>query len=139
MAVTTSPIFVQTANAVPTTITAGNASRDGSGALVTLITAGTNGTRVDSITFINNAAAVGASALKIVRVFLTDAAGANPQLISEASMTAVTSSATGVGATVTISYSGGLFIKSGQIIKVAQSLCATSADNSAVWFIAADY
>lgn len=139
MAVTFAPIHIQTANAVPQTITAANTARDGSGSLVTLITAGTNGTRVDSITFTNNAAAVGASVLKVVRVFLTDNSGLNPQLIQEALLPLITSSNTVLGATVTINFPGGLFIKSGQIVKVAQSLCATTADNSSVWFIAADY
>lgn len=139
MAANFNPIFTLVPNTVPTTITAANTARDGSGALVTLVTAGTNGSRVDSITFTNSATAVGASALKVVRVFLTDAAGANPRIIAEALLPAITSSNTVIGATVTITFTNGRKMKSGQIMKVSQSLCATSADNSDVVADAGDY
>ena len=139
MPANTAPIFTLTPNATVSTITAANTARDGSGALVTAFTAGTNGSLLSSITFTNNATAVGASALKVVRVFVTDAAGANPTLLWEGLLPAVTSSNTSVGATVTWTPTNGLVIKSGQIVRVSQSLCATSADNSAVVALGGDY
>ncbi len=134
-----SPIFTITPNCSVSTITAANTARDGSGALVTAFTAGTNGSLLSSIVFTNNAATVGASVLKVVRVFVTDVAGANPTLLWEGLLPLITSSNTVIGATVTWTPTNGLVIKSGQIIKVTQSLCATAADNSAVVAQGGDY
>lgn len=139
MAANTSPIFTAIPNCQVSFITAANTARDGSGALVTAFTAGTNGSLLSTITFTNDAAAVGVSVLKVVRVFVTDTSGANPTLLSEALLPLITSSNTVIGATVTVTYTNGLVIKSGQIVKVSQSLCATSADNSAVVAQGGDY
>lgn len=139
MAANTAPIFTLVPNCAVSTITAANTARDGSGSLVTAFTAGTNGSLLSQITFTNNAAAVGASALKVVRVFITDTAGANPTMYKEALFPAITSSNTVLGATVTITFVSGLILKSGQLVKVSQSICATSADNSAVVSEGGDY
>jgi hypothetical protein len=139
MPANTSPIFTWVPNCQVSTITAANTARDGSGSLVTAFTAGSNGSLLSTITFTNNAAAVGASVLKVVRVFVTDASGATPTMLQEALMPLITSSNTVIGATITITFTNGLILKSGQIIKVAQSLCATSADNSAVVAQGGDY
>ena len=139
MAANTSPIFTLTPNCAVSQITAANAARDGSGTLVTAFTAGTNGSLINQVTFTNDATAVGGSVAKVCRVFVTDAAGANPTLLAEVSMPAATSSNTAVGATATVTFVNGLVIKSGQLIKVSQSLCATAADNSAVVVQGGDY
>lgn len=139
MAANTQPIFTAVPNSPQAFITAANTARDGSGSLVTAFTAGANGSLLVSITFTNDAAAVGASALKVVRVFVTDASGANPTLVWEGLLPAITSSNTVIGATVTWTPTNGYPIKSGQLVKVCQSLCATSADNSAVAVIGGDY
>lgn len=128
----TSPIFTLTPNAATSTIAAANTARDGSGSLVTAFTAGANGSRVDFITFTSSQATVGASSARVQRVFLTDTSGLNPTLISEVAMTAVTSSNTAIGATQTITFTNGLVINSGQLIKVSQSVYASAADGTAV-------
>lgn len=139
MAASTSPIFIAIPNCQVSFITAANTARDGSGALVTAFTAGANGSFVSSITYTNDAAAVGASVLKVMRLFITDTSGANPTLYQEVLMPLITSSNTVIGATVAMTFANGLVIKSGQLLKVSQSLCATSADNSSVVVQGGDY
>ena len=132
MAANTSPIFTLTPNAAVSTIAAANTARDGSGTLVTAFTAGANGSRVDFITFTSSQATAAASAARVQRVFLTDTAGLNPTLIQEIVLAAVTASATAIGATSTITFTNGLVINTGQIIKVSQSIYGSAADGTAV-------
>lgn len=74
-----------TASAV---ISAANTGRDGTGTIVDVLTAGTNGTRIDDITII----ATGAVTAGVVRLFLND--GANTRLWKEILVTAITPSVT---------------------------------------------
>lgn len=128
----TSPNFVSTPKATVTTIAAANTARDGSGTLVTAFTAGASGSRVDTIKFTSSQATAAASALRICRVFLTDTAGANPTLIEEVSLPAVTASNTVVGSTATITFVNGLCIASGQLVRVTQSVYGSAADGTSV-------
>ena len=130
MAANTTPIFTLTPNAALANITAANTARDGSGTLVTLFTAGANGSRVDFITFTSSQATAGASSARVQRIFLTDNTGLNPRLISEVVLAAVTASTTAIGATSTVTFTNGLVIASGQIIKVTQSVYASAADGT---------
>ena len=139
MPANTSPIFTLTPNCPSVLIDAANTARDGSGTLVTLFTAGVNGSLVNKITFTNGASAVGASALKVCRIFVTDAAGANPRLRGEVALQAATSSNTAIGATATFTFTDGLFLKAGQLIRVSQSLRATSADDTHAFAEGGDY
>lgn len=132
MPANTTPIFTLTPNCQVSFITAANTARDGSGALVTAFTAGANGSLVSQVTFTNSATAVGASVLKVMRVFLTDAAGANPTLYKEILLPLITSSNTVIGATSQIVFTNGLVLATGQLLKVSQSLRASSADDSSV-------
>jgi len=131
MAANFSPIFTLTPNAAVSTIAAANTARDGSGTLVTAFTAGANGSRVDFITFTSSQATAAASAARVQRVFLTDTSGLNPTLIQEIVLAAVTASTTAIGATSTITFTNGLVIASGQIIKVSQSIYGSAADGTA--------
>jgi len=128
----TSPIFTLTPAAVTSTIAAANTARDGSGTLVTAFTAGANGSRVDFITFTSSQATAAASAARVQRVFLTDTSGLNPILIQEVVLPAVTASNTAIGATVTITFTNGLVINEGQIIRVSQSVYGSAADGTSV-------
>jgi thiamine pyrophosphokinase len=128
MPANTSPIFTLTPKAATANIAAANTARDGSGSLVTLFTAGSNGSRVDFITFTSSQVTAAASAARVQRVFLTDESGLNPRLISEVAMSAVTASNTAIGATATITFTNGLIINTGQIIRVSQSVYGTAAD-----------
>jgi len=128
MAANTTPIFVLTPNFSTAASAAANTASDGSGALVTLFTAGANGSLITSIKASNAQIAALLSSSMVVRVFVTDTIGANPRLVSEAALPAATRSLTAVGATVTINFLGGLQLAAGQIVKVCQSAYAGVQD-----------
>lgn len=71
-------------------VSVANAGRDGSGTLVTIVTGGASGTRIDDITF---KAAVTTTA-GMVRLYLSTDNGTTNRLIREISVNAVTPSAT---------------------------------------------
>ena len=139
MPANTLPIFTLTPNATVSNVAAANTARDGSGALVTAFTAGANGSRIDFITFTSSQATPAASAARVMRIFLTDTSGANPRLIGEITMSAVTASTTAIGATSTFTFTNGLIIRSGQIIKVNQSIYGSAADATDVLARGGDY
>lgn len=122
------PIFVLTPKTVAAEITAANTARDGSGDLVSLFTAGINGSRVDFITFNSAQATAAASSAMVGRVFITDTAGLNPVLLSEIALPTITASNTVIGQTQTIFYSNGLLLDAGQELKVAISVYAGVQD-----------
>ena len=105
-----------------------NTASDGSGTLVTAFTAGINGSRLDEIRFINSQTAVALSSAMLVKVFITDNAGANPRYYDELAVAAATRAAGTIGAKVTIAFPGGLHLATGQLIKVAQSVYAGAQD-----------
>lgn len=139
MAANVQPIFVLTPNTSTASIAAANTASDGSGSLVTLFTAGANGSRVDTITFQNAQATAAASSAMVCRVFVTDNAGANPRLISEVAQAAATRTTSVIGATTTITYTNGLLLSAGQIIKVIQSVYAGAQDLQHVIARGGDY
>lgn len=132
MPANTDPIFGLNGNSKPVTLTTANTASDGSGSLTTLVTAGANGTRVDSVTFRNAQATPAASSNQLGKIFLTDIAGANPRLIGEVAITGVTRSATQIGATTTFTFSPALVMLSGQLLQVCISVRASAADDTAV-------
>lgn len=135
MAANTSPIFTVLGNMIPVHIAAANTASDGSGTLVTLLTAGSNGARVDGVQFKNAQTTAAASSAMVVRVFLSDASGANYRLVAESAHAAATRSVSAIGATTTITFATPIIMKSGQIMSVTQSVYASAADqNSAVAF-----
>ena len=127
MAANTSPIFVLTPNIGQARTTEANTASDGSGNLLTLFTAATNGSRVDNITIRNSQTTAAASAALVVRVFLTDTGGANPKLLEEVAVPAATRSTTAIGTAASITFPGGLFLKSGQILKACASVFAAAS------------
>lgn len=88
MAVTASPIFVQTPKAWIQTIATANTNRDGSGTIATVITAGANGSLVDHIDIV----ATGTTTAGVVRLYISD--GTNIYLWKEVLVTAITPSTT---------------------------------------------
>lgn len=133
------PIFTGVPKAATGTIALANTARDGSGTLLTLFTSGANGSRVDFITFTSSQVTPAASAARVQRIFLTDTAGANPKLIGEIALPAVTPSATAIGATTTFTFTNGLIINVGQIVKVSQSVYGSAADATDVVARGGDY
>lgn len=133
------PIFTLNGNFTIARIAAANTASDGSGALVTVVTAGSNGSRVDGIRFRNSQTTAAASSAMVHRVFLTDTAGANPRLIAEVATATATRSTTAVGATSIITFDQPVIMKSGQIMSVCQSVYASAADQFDAIPYAGDY
>ena len=139
MAANTTPIFTKQGNFTPARIAAANTASDGSGTLVTLVTAVTDGTRVDGVRFINSQATAAASGAKVLRIFLTDTGGINPRLIGEVVMAAATRSTTVIGATSIYTFDQAIIMKSGQLISVCMSVYAGAQDQTDAIAYAGDY
>lgn len=139
MPANTSPIFVIAGNFTVGRIAAANTASDGSGALVTIVTAGSNGARVDGVRFRNSQITAAASSAMVHRVFLTDTNGANPRLIAEVATAAATRNASTVGATSIVTFDQPVIMKSGQIMSVCQSVYASAADQFDAIAYAGDY
>lgn len=139
MAANTVPIMILSGNFTPGRIAAANTAADGSGALVTIVTAGVNGTRVDGVRFINSQATGSASAAKVMRVFLSDTGGANNRLIGEVAMAAATRSTTAIGATAIYSFDQAIIMQSGQLMSVNMSVYASAVDQTDAIAYAGNY
>jgi hypothetical protein len=139
MPVNTSPIFISRGNFTPARITAANTAADGSGSLVTVVTAVTDGTRVDGVRFRNSQATAAASSAMVHRVFLSDTSGANFRIIGEVATAAATRSTTAIGATSIITFDQPVIMRSGQIMAVAQSVYAGAQDQFDAVAYAGDY
>jgi hypothetical protein len=88
MAVTATPIFVQTPRTWIQAVTAANTSRDGSGTIPIVVTAGANGSKIDHI----DIAAYGTTTAGVIRLFISD--GTTIMLWKEILVSAITPSAT---------------------------------------------
>jgi hypothetical protein len=126
----TSPIFTLVPNVGFARLAAANTARDGSGTITTIFTGGTNGSLLNKITFTSAQATAAASALKVMRIFITDTSGGNPRLRGEILLPAVTASNTVIGAAATFTFTDGLILRSGQLVQVAQSIFAGPADQT---------
>lgn len=80
--------YAATPRAAAAQISTANTNRDGTGTIVTVLTAGSNGSRVDDITVI----ATGTTTAGMVRLFVND--GTNTRLWQEIPVTAATPSGT---------------------------------------------
>ena len=139
MAANLKPIFIKQGNFTVGRIAAANTASDGSGTLVTVVTAATDGTRVDGVRFINSQATAAVSGAKVLRAFLSDTTGANFRLIGEVAMTTATRSTTAIGATAIITFDQPIIMKSGQIIGVCMSVYAGAQDQTDACAFAGDY
>jgi hypothetical protein len=88
MAVTATPIFAQALGSETVSISTANTNRDGSGTIGTVLTAGTNGTTVDSIQIM----AAGTTTAGVVRLFKHN--GSTSFLWKEVLVPAITPSTT---------------------------------------------
>lgn len=126
----TKPIFTLTPNNGRVRLTTANTTRDLSSTANAglLFSAGTDGSRVDTIEFNHNATVqTQASIAAVGRVWLCDsAAGANPRLKREIALTAVTPSASAIGATFLMTFSPPLVLKAGEYLWAAISATQTS-------------
>ena len=139
MAANTIPIFIDSGNFTPGRIAAANTASDGSGALVTVVTAGVDGTRVDGVRFRNSQASAATSSAMVMRIFLSDTGGANYRLIGEVATAAATRTASVVGATSIFTFDQPIIMQSGQIMAVCQSVYAGVQDQFDAVAYAGDY
>lgn len=133
------PQFTTAGNTIPVQLTVANTGSDGSGSLTTIVTSASTGTRVDAVTFRNGQATQAASSAMLGKIFLSDAAGANPRLVGEVTIAAATRSATVLGATTTFTFSPPLVMKSGQILYTCISVHASAADDTSAIAFAGDF
>jgi hypothetical protein len=139
MPANTSPIFTIVGNFTPARISAANTASDGSGTLVTLVTAGANGSRVDGVRFRNAQLTLAASSNMVHRIFLTNTLGTTPRLIGEVATPAATRSASAIGATSIFTFDQPIIMQSGQILSVCQSVYASAADQTDAVAYAGNY
>lgn len=140
MAANVTPIFTKQGNFTPARIAAANTASDGSGTLVTVVTATTDGTRVDGVRFRNSQATAAASSAMLHRIFLTDTLGANPRLVGEVVTAAATrNNTTTAGASSIYTFDQPVIMKSGQLLQVCQSVYASAADQFDAIAYAGDY
>jgi hypothetical protein len=139
MAANTIPIFIDSGNFTPGRIAAANTASDGSGTLVTVVTAGVDGTRVDGVRFRNSQATAALSTAMVHRIFLSDTGGANYRLIGEVATAAATRTASVIGATSIFTFDQPIIMKSGQIMAVCQSAYAGAQDQFDAVAYAGDY
>jgi len=139
MPANTQPIFTLAGNFTPARIAAANTASDGSGTLVTLVTAGANGTRVDGVRFRNAQVTLAASTAMVHRIFLSNTSGTNFRLIGEIATPAATRSASVIGATSIFTFDQPIIMQSGQIISVCQSAYAGAQDQVDAVAYAGDY
>jgi hypothetical protein len=141
MPANTIPIFTLSGNFTPARIAAANVASDGSGTLVTVVTAGANGTRVDGVRFRNASATATTSAAMQHRIFLTDTSGANPRLVGEVATAAGATRATqtNIGATSIYTFDQPIIMQSGQLLRVCQSVYASAVDQFDACAFAGDY
>lgn len=128
MTANTSPIFGLTPNNGQARLAAANTASDGSGTLATLFTAGANGSIVTRIRYANSQATAAASSAMVVRIFETDTSGANPRLMTEFPLPTATRSTTVKGVGDYIDIPGGKTLKTGQLLKIIQSVYAGAQD-----------
>ena len=141
MPANTIPIFTLSGNFTPARIAAANPASDGSGTLVTVVTAGANGTRVDGVRFRNASATATTSAAMQHRIFLTDTSGLNPRLVGEVAtpIGATRATQTNIGATSIYTFDQPIIMQSGQLLKVCQSIFASAVDQFDACAFAGDY
>lgn len=84
----TNPNFSATLRTTVSQVSTANTNRDGTGTIVTCFTAGTNGSRIESV----EVQATGTTTAGMVRLFLND--GTNTRLLREVPIPAITPSGT---------------------------------------------
>jgi hypothetical protein len=139
MAVTYKPIFTQTPKVGTGVLAAANATRDGSGVIVTCYTAGTNGAYIKRVTFISSQAIAAASSAMVGHVFTSIDAGSTWQLRAEVALPTITASTTVIGQSQTITFSDGLVLPAGGLVGCTISVFAGAQDRFIGYVEGGDY
>lgn len=135
----TEPIFTNKGNFTPARLVAANTGSSGAGTIYTIVTAATDGTRVDAVRFRNSQVALAASSAMVHRIFLSDNTGTNYRLIGEVATGAATRNASTIGATSIFTFDQPIIMPSGSIMAVAQSVYAGAQDQFDAVAYAYDY
>jgi len=114
----TSPQYAATPKIGSGTVSAANTNRDGTGTLVTILTAGSNGSRIDWLVI----SAPGTTTAGMIRLFLSD--GTNHRLFLEIPVIATTPSST-IPAFRAEQALPGLVIPSGWTLRAATHVAET--------------
>ena len=125
MAANNNAVLCLTPNLSKSRLVTANTTRDLSVTTnaVLALTPGVNGSRIDRIIFTATAAdQTTASAASVLRLYITDAAIANPRLYRELAIAAVTPSSTAIGATGIMNFAGGLIVNSNELVYVTTSV-----------------
>jgi hypothetical protein len=109
------PQYVGTPKSPSATISTANANRDGTGTLVTLMTAGTSGSRVDRV----NITATGTTTAGMVRFFV------NSSLIREIPVLPLTPASAVPAWSADVVFDNGLVLEAGATLKVSTNNAET--------------
>jgi hypothetical protein len=139
MSANINPIFTLTPNCGAVSIEALNSARDGSGTLVTVITAGANGGIIYGLYMASAQATLAAFATKVVNIFKINAAGTSKKLVGSVLMTGATPSTILISVEYSKLWINGLALKAGESIAVCQTVYNTVADKTDVYADAWDY
>jgi hypothetical protein len=146
MPANTNPIFILTPDRGVNggaRITGVNTTRDLSSTTnaVILFSAGTNGSRIDSIDWVHSSTGVTASVATIGRLFqCTDNSFSNPRLLREVSLPAITPNQTAtIGQTQTMSFTTPLVIPSGYSLVVTIGTAQSAGNYYDVTVYGGDY
>ena len=139
MPANTIPIFIKAGNFTPARIVGSTITNDGSVTtnIVTVVTAATDGTRVDGIRFRNSQTTSAASSAMTHKIWLVT--GGNYRLIGEVVTATATRTTTSIGATSIFTFDQPLIMVTGQTLRVGQSVYASAADQFDAIAFAGDY
>lgn len=138
----TAKVFPLTGRNPQVTLSAANATRDGSGTVGTLICGVATGTQVTRVIWESNQATAAASSNMVGHLFKSTDSGSTWLLFDEVQMSAVTASTTAVGARFVMAYSGDNIIvlkNTTECLGVTKSIHAGVQDIFAIHAIAADF
>jgi len=130
MAANTSPIFIKEGNFTPARIQAKNEDNSGGGTLVDVVISAADGTRVDGIRFINSGSSTAASVATRVNIFHTIISPSAIRIVGQVLFpSAVTKTATSLGATQIFTFDQPFILKTGEKLSVASTNWASANDN----------
>lgn len=128
MAKTYQPPFAQTPLNAVLAVAAANTSRDGSGTINTLLTAGSEGAYIDRIVCYNSQASVAASSAMVVVVWISIDGGTTWFKRQEAEVAAKTATNSAVTASQTINFTNGWKIPASAVVGITQTVYAGAQD-----------
>jgi hypothetical protein len=131
MSINIEPVFANSWVLGMVRLNTGNTASNGSGSITKVVTGATNGTRIDKITFINSQLIATGSTAMTGKVFLSNNGGSTWFFYNEIAIATATRSTAVIGAK-NIMITGGLFLPSGVILGVAQSVYAGAKDQQDV-------